>query len=104
MQIPKLSDFIKLRKVTMSKRVKLGDEVKDKVTGFQGVAIALHDYLNGCRRISIQPPVDKDGKLPVTESFDEPQIEVIAKEKAKPETGKNKTGGPEKYMDTGRAE
>ncbi len=88
----------------MNKKVKLGDECKDKVSGFQGIAVAKHSYLNGCDRISIQPPVDKDGKLPDTASFDEPQIEVIIKKKAKAETGKNKTGGPEKYADAGRKE
>lgn len=81
--------------------VKLGDEVKDTVSGFQGVAVARHMYLNGCHRISVQPPVDKDGKLPDTQSFDEPQLVVVEKSVTVEEESKN-TGGPEKYMDEGR--
>lgn len=76
--------------------IKLGDEVKDKVSGFQGIAVARHTYLNGCDRISIQPKIDKEGKLPESQSFDEPQLEVIQKETV--EQGSKKTGGPEKYM------
>lgn len=90
------------RKEMFDKKVKLGDEVKDKVSGFKGIAVCKHDYLNGCSRFSIQPPVDKDGKLPDTATFDEPQLELVEKEKAEAETGSNKTGGPEKYSDESR--
>ena len=97
------NQFIKRGSKIMAKKTKLGDEVEDKVSGFKGVAIAFHDYLNGCRRISVQPQVDKDGKLPDSATFDEPQIKVITKEKAKAETGQNRTGGPEKYMPLARS-
>ena len=40
--------------------------------------------------------IDKDGKLPDAQTFDEPQLEAITKKKL---TGKNDTGGPEKYSD-----
>ena len=83
-------------------KVKLGDEVKDKVSGFTGVIVSQHDYLNGCTRFTIQPPIDKDSKLPKCETFDEPQLELVKKEAAVAETGNNKTGGPEKYEDKGR--
>jgi len=77
--------------------VNLGDEVKDTISGFKGIAISRHSYLQGCDRISIQPTIDKDGKLPEQQSFDEPQLEVI--KKAKPIIGRDKIkGGPERYM------
>ncbi len=77
--------------------VTLGDEVKDKVTGFSGIAVARHTYLQGCNRISVQPPVDKDGKNLESCTFDEPQLIVVTQQKVV--AGDNDTdGGPEKYM------
>ncbi len=80
--------------------VNLGDEVRDTVSGFSGVAVGEHKYLQGCTRITVQPKVTKDGKLPDTQTFDEPQLVVI-----KPKTvkqGKRDTGGPMPYKDTRR--
>jgi len=79
--------------------VDLGSEVKDSVSGFRGIATAKHMYINGCTRITVQPKVDKYGKLPEVQTFDEPQLEVVSKNKIK---GKNDTGGPEKYSDIRR--
>lgn len=56
-------------------RIKLGGEVKDTVTGFQGVAVARTEWLHGVSRISIQPPVDIDGRHPDCVAFDEPSVE-----------------------------
>jgi len=61
--------------------VELGDKVKDSVTGFTGVAIGRTQWLYGCDRIIVQPPVGKDGKLGETGQFDEPSLVVIAKKK-----------------------
>jgi hypothetical protein len=82
--------------------VNLGDEVRDTVTGFSGIAVSCHTYLQGCNRITVQPPVDKDGKNQDTCSFDEPQLEVITPQKIKARSGSNLTGGPEKYVPTAR--
>ena len=78
--------------------IELGQTVKDKVSGFVGVAVTSHEYLNGCRRISVQPPVDKDGKLPDVVTFDEPQLEASSVTPVI-EGDNNDTGGPEKYSD-----
>ena len=80
----------------MAIKISLGDKVKCKITGFTGVAIAFHDYLHGCRRISVQPPVDKEGKVLDSASFDAPQLEIVKPKVAK--RSGNATGGPEKYM------
>lgn len=87
--------------------IKLGDECRDEVTGFKGIAVARTEWLNGCARVVIQPPVGKDGKCPEAMTFDEPQL-IVTKaqkikgpemvEKAKKETGK--TGGPDRYPTT----
>lgn len=76
--------------------INLGDEVIDKVTGFTGIATARHTYLNGCARISVQPKVTDDMKLPESCTFDEPQLEVRTQNVVRPSN--NNTGGPEKYM------
>lgn len=79
--------------------VNLGDKVKDTVTGFEGVAVARHSYLFGCNRISVQPPVNGEGKVPDTSTFDEPQLEVLATQVISiPESISLDPGGPEKYM------
>lgn len=80
--------------------IKLGDQVKDLVSGFKGIAMAEHRYLNGCSRWTVQPPVGKDDKLPDEASFDEPQLKVLKTKKV--EEDDHSTGGPEKFMDKGR--
>ena len=85
----------------MSKiELRLGDTVRDKVSGFKGIAIARYSYLQGCDRFCLQPPVDKDGKLPDTANFDEPQLEVMSKQTVKKTADKSNQGGPDKYSDS----
>jgi hypothetical protein len=55
----------------------LGSKVKDKVTGFIGTITCRSEYLAGCVRYSVEPPVDKEGKLPETVAFDEERLEII---------------------------
>jgi hypothetical protein len=46
------------------KPVQLGDRVRDRMTGFSGIAIAITEWLYNCRRITVQPTeLDKDGSL-----------------------------------------
>jgi len=77
--------------------IKLGNKVKDNITGFSGIATGRTDWLYGCSRIHIEPPELKDG-IPVEgQWFDEQRIEVI--EEKKPFVSKDssaKTGGPQK--------
>ena len=85
-----------------SKKVRMGDMVKDKVSGFSGVIVSEHNFLNGCTRMTVQPLIDKDGKLPDTHTFDEPQLEVVKKDVAESEPKEGRTGGDNKFMDEGR--
>ena len=80
--------------------ITLGDLVKDSVSGFKGIAIARHSYLQGCDRISVQPSIDKKGKHPESITFDEPQLIILKKQIIK--AGYRITGGVDKYMDEGR--
>ena len=57
--------------------IKLGSKVKDKVTGFMGIATARVNYLNGCIQYCIEPRVDKDGKKSKDHYIDEGQLAVL---------------------------
>jgi hypothetical protein len=83
--------------------IKLGDEVVDTISGFTGIAIARHEYLNGCVRISLQPKCPEgEMKLPDTATFDEPNLRVVQKDVVA-ESSKD-VGGPDKYVDRGRVQ
>ncbi len=57
----------------------LGSKVKDRITGFQGIATSRIEYLNGCVQYCVKPPVDKDGKIVDGEWFDDAQLTVVGK-------------------------
>lgn len=78
--------------------VNLGDEVKDMVTGFKGIAVCRHSYLQGCDRITVQPKVKKgEIDVPNEQSFDEPQLVIIKTNVIKRKATKDNPGGPEKH-------
>jgi hypothetical protein len=82
-------------------KIQLGDEVRDKVTGFKGIAVGVTKWLTGCDRYVVQPRgVNKDGKIYENQSFDEGTLEVV-KTKAIKE-GKHDTGGPSVYGETSK--
>lgn len=75
-------------------KIKLGDLARDRVSKFEGVVVAVTEWLNGCRRITIVPPyLDKDGKPFEGQTFDEFQMEVI--KKGAVESFNKETGGPQ---------
>jgi len=78
-------------------KIKLGRLVRDKVTGFEGIAVARTTYLQGCDRIELQPKVGKDGKLDEPQAFDEPVLETIGAgilpEEAEPPGGPHRGHG-----------
>ena len=74
-------------------KVELGKKYRDPVSGWSGTATAIHTYLWGCRRVTIEGS-DKDGK-PESFTFDEPQLQAmggrptisVEKVEAQPATG-----------------
>lgn len=70
----------------------LGDEVKDKVTGFKGVVTSKTFFLNGCIQVGISAPLTKDGKMGESWNIDESQIEVTVTKKVK--VKEKSVGGP----------
>ena len=71
--------------------IKLGDLVKDSITGFEGVVICVAEWLHGCRRMTVQPKALKDGRPIESASFDEPQLVLLNQA---PPKRKADTGGP----------
>lgn len=48
----------------MSNRLpELGDRVRDKISGFEGVITTHAKHLTGCDRMWVAPKVDRDGKM-----------------------------------------
>lgn len=78
----------------------LGDRVRDRISGFEGIVIGITDWLYQCRRPIVQPSkLTSDGKPINSESFAEDQLEVIESGafKAKAQAAvapAEKTGGP----------
>ena len=72
--------------------VEMGDAVRDPISGFRGTVTAVMNYLHGCQRGYVQPPVDKDGNYREGIWLDLPQLETV--EAGVAEQGRTDTGGP----------
>ncbi len=58
--------------------IKLGQSVKDKLTGFTGIVEGITDYLNGCRQALIRPKFKvKDDAYPTAAWIDVEQLSVV---------------------------
>ncbi len=76
----------------MSNEIRLGDKVKDRITGYEGIVTGITNWLNGCARIGVQSTKLKDGKPLETEWFDVNQIQLVKSKVMK--TLNTDTGGP----------
>jgi hypothetical protein len=72
--------------------LKLGSTVKDKVSGFTGVVTSRCEYITGCVQYGVTPKVDKEGKLLVSNWFDEDRLTVLKRPLV---MGRRPTGGPQ---------
>lgn len=58
--------------------ISLGNKVRDRVTGFTGIATSKVEYLNGCVQYCIMPAADKKtGKVEDGRYVDSQQIEIL---------------------------
>lgn len=78
----------------------LGDRLKCRITGFDGIVNARIEYFNGCLQYGVKGPVDKDGKIPDAHFIDEAQLELVEAGAVVPPAaarGKSaaRTGGPQ---------
>lgn len=59
--------------------MRIGDRVKDRISGFAGIITGRTEYLNGCRQFLVSPEkVNKDGESLKGLWIDEQTLEVIA--------------------------
>ena len=63
--------------------INLGDEVKDKVTGFVGIVTGKAEYLFGCVRCAVQSSVKEDKTIPDAYWIDEESLEILTPQKIK---------------------
>lgn len=73
----------------MAKKIKLGDRVRCKTDGFEGVVTSIVEYINGCIQCGIRRVVDKDGKRVDAEYIDIEELEVIRPKSKKIQTEPN---------------
>ncbi len=61
--------------------IDLGDKVEHKVSGFIGIAVSKHIYIDGFVNINVQPECKKNDLetlLPKAETFSERELRVVA--------------------------
>ena len=74
--------------------IKLGQKVRDKITGFTGLVTGKVEYITGCNQVLVCPPVKDDGTLVDSNWFDEQRIDVV---EARPlRMDNSKANGPDK--------
>ena len=73
--------------------IKLGTQVRDTITGFEGVAIARTTWLHGCARVTVQPKELRNGTPIESQVFDELQLEKVRKKPVS--SSDDRIGGPQ---------
>lgn len=60
-------------------KIKLGDRVRDKISGYEGIAVARVEFLNGCIQYTVARKLKKGQEVsPAGEpSFDSYSLEVV---------------------------
>jgi len=75
-------------------KIKLGDKVRDKITGLEGIAVAKIKFLNGCLQIAIQPEgLTSEGEPKEQHFVDSAQVVIVKPEKPKKEKKTKSPGG-----------
>lgn len=75
--------------------IKLGDRVKDTITGFEGIVTAYTQWLHGCDRLSVEGTSLTGHGFPVgAETFDIMRLEKVPHpETVQPRTSKDTPPG-----------
>jgi hypothetical protein len=58
-------------------KFRIGQRLRDKVTGFEGIVTAYIQHITGCDTYALTPPVDKDGKTRDSNSFDDSRLVLL---------------------------
>jgi hypothetical protein len=89
--------FKNLVETSSTEELTLGQEAKDKVTGFTGILTSKISYLTGCDQYSITPPA-VNNETKEANFFDEGRIEIVGKGITKEEVASEKEGGATKEV------
>lgn len=57
--------------------IRLGQQVRDKGTGFVGIAVAKVEFMNGYTQFCVKPEMCDPGKMPEGHYIDDIQLEVV---------------------------
>jgi hypothetical protein len=57
-------------------KFQLGQQLRDLVTSFTGIAVSRIEYLNGCIQYGVKPKVDEKGAMPEVQYIDQHQLEA----------------------------
>lgn len=91
-----------MAKKAIAGEIELGDLVRDRITGFEGVVVAVTHWITGCARISIQPQsLNKEGQPTELATIDITQLELLEKE-AFEVVDRSEKGGPRPGPEGGR--
>lgn len=58
--------------------IKLGDKVKDKISGLVGIVTSKQEFLNGCIQFSVMPPMKKGSEEMPSWFVDESQLTKVS--------------------------
>lgn len=75
-------------------KIELGQEVKDEITGFQGIVTGEVSYITGCTQFLVQPRATTPDKKPDSEWFDHERLNVVGQGIGDPQT-QYTPGGPD---------
>lgn len=65
------------------RKIKLGDQVKDKITDLEGTVVGITHYIYGCTQCGIRQKELHSGKIMELEWVDELQLELVKATKEK---------------------
>ena len=57
--------------------IELGQEVRDVITGFRGIATGRCNYISGCEQVLVQPTMKDDGTVPDARWYDDQRLEAV---------------------------
>lgn len=57
--------------------MKLSDQVRNVISGFEGIITGKCEYINGCVQFLVQPRVDKEGNHRNAKWIDDAELEMV---------------------------
>jgi hypothetical protein len=57
--------------------MKIGQTVRDRITGFCGTVIGAVEYITGCRQFQLQPKAKAEGDFVEARWLDEDRLEIL---------------------------